>query len=151
MKDKVLDGTRPESLDLEWNVYYKDGTYLKQNYGKGEKNEEHNFSHIKLDEVNEFRLMNKDGDVFAIVDSDNQEIHINGTVFKVEFPRDKNGKEVKGKLVYFRRIRNDFTPDRGVVQTIKYCIGLQANIDGVNKQQYVFINSDGSFTLSQQK
>ena len=135
-----------QTLDFEWKAVYKDGSELIQNYGKGVNGGEHNFSHINQKQVKEFFLNSS----FS-VNIEEQSISILDLKFYVEFPRNKNGEKVKGKLVYFRRIKKDFTPDKGVITDIRYCIGLQANIDGVNYQQYVFINNDKTFTLSQLK
>ena len=138
---QTLEGIRSESLDLEWKAVYENGEALKQEYGT--KNEK-NFGHIDLDKVKEFWLGKN-----VRINVKEQYFVINGLKFFVEFPRNKSGEKAKGKLVYFRRTRNDFTPNKGIITTVRYCLGLQANIDGVNHQQYVFINTDGTFTLSQ--
>lgn len=139
---QTLEGIRTENLDLEWKAVYENGEVLKQKYGT--KNEK-NFGHIDLDKVKEFWL-----GASVCVNMKEQYFIVNGLKFYVEFPRNKSSEKVKGKLVYFRRIRNDFAPT-GTVISIRYCLGLQANIDGVNYQQYLFINNDGSYTLSQKK
>jgi len=140
----------PYEVDFEWVAVYNDKTELKQNFGKGEP-EEHHFGHIDLNNLDLFQLEYIDGSRPFAVSVKGQYIEIFGKRFYIEFPRDSAGQIVKGKLVYFRRVRNDFTPDRGIIITVKHRIGLQAKIDGINKQQFIFINSDGSFTLSQQK
>lgn len=149
MENTVLHGVKPE-LELEWLVIYDDGTELKQNYDKGDAGDEHNFGHIDQDRLREFWLVDETGERHFGVNVRTQSIMIGDVQFYVEFPRDKEGHEIDGKLVYFRRIKNDFAPE-GITTTVRYCIGLQANIDGRNRQQYLFVNMDGSFTLSQQK
>lgn len=138
---------RPPTIELEWIATYNDGSELKQNY---EKENEHHFGHIDQERLTIFRLVNKEGKPIAAINIKDQKLAISGGRFFIEFPRDKDGNKVKGKLVYFRRVRNDFTPN-GIIVSVRYCLGLQANIDGKNYQQYVFINNDGTFTLSQQK
>lgn len=145
-----LEGIRPKELELEWSVLYKDHTELNQNFGVGEENGEHHFGHIDQDNLLLFILGSKEDPRLFTVDIEDQTIEIAGLIFHIEFPHDQNGDIVKGKLVYFRRNRVDFIPE-GPDISVKYCIGLQANIDGKNFQQYVFINPDGTFTLSQQK
>lgn len=151
-----VDAHRPPALELEWLVEYKDGTTLLQNY---EKPDEHHFGHIVLEEVSRFWLVGPEGEKHFGVDLERQAIMVGDVPFLVEFPRDADGHVVKGKLVYFRRIRNDFTPD-GTIVTVRYAIGLQARLTsrssgGVesvqNVQQYLFINNDGTFSLSQAK
>jgi hypothetical protein len=147
---KILQGIRPKTIDLEFLVVYKDGTTLEQRYNVGKEFGEKHFGDIELDKVKEFHLVDRNGNKHYTVNVERQSIFIKGLEFKVQFPRDKEGKEVKGKLVYYRRIRNDFNPE-GIKTNVTYLIGFQALIDGVNKQQYIYVNPDGTFTLSQQR
>jgi len=137
-------------LDLEWVAIHDDGIAMKQNYNLGRDQGEKDFGDIRLDELKEFWLEDKQGNRRFGIILETQTIHINGLNFKVEFPRSKDGKIVSGKLVYFRRIRQDFIPDMATRFLVRYCIGLQANIDGTNYQQFVFIGPEG-YTLSQKK
>lgn len=152
---KTLDGLRAETLSLEWVAVYNDGSELWQHYGKPD---EKHFGHIDLDKLTHLLLVDEDGNKEFGIDVDKQAIMIGGYPFVVEFPRDCDGKVVKGKIVYFRRNRVDVGPE-GQVITVRYALGFQANIMLQGKhgryeknfQQYLFINNDGTFTLSQQK
>jgi hypothetical protein len=148
MEKTTLEGIKPETLELEWLAEYTDDSALRQNY---QREDEHHFGHIDQDKLSVFWLIDSaTGEKLFGVDVHEQTILVGDVPFIVEFPRTKAGEPVKGKLVYFRRVRNDFAPE-GITTTVRYAIGLQANIDGRNHQQYLFINMDGTFTLSQQK
>lgn len=147
MEPTVLEGIKPATLELEWIAEYRDGTTLKQKY---EQSEEKTFGDIDQSKLKQFWLADANGEKHFGIDIDYQSIMIGDVQFIVEFPRNKAGEPMTGKLVYFRRVRNDFAPE-GVTTTVRYAIGFQANIDGRNVQQYLFINMDGTFTLSQQK
>jgi len=144
--DRNVEIQKPK-LDLDWLAVYENGDSLKQNYGK---KDEKNFGDIDLAKLNEFWLVDKEGNQDYGLLPNAQCIVVNGYRFNVDFPRNKKGKEVKPRIVYFRRIRNDFRPE-GQVIVVRYVIGYQAKIDGINYQQYVFINPDSTFTLSQKK
>lgn len=147
MEPTVLEGIKPESLELEWLAEYNDGSTLHQRY---EQTGEKTFGDIDQSKLKQFWLVDSTGDKHFGIDIEKQSILIGDVPFIVEFPRNKAGEVMTGKLVYFRRIRNDFAPE-GTVTTVRYAIGFQANIDGRNVQQYLFVNMDGTFTLSQQK
>ena len=148
METPTITGIKPDKLELEWLAEYTDGYTMSQN---ADQEDEHNFGHIDQDKLENFWLVDSSSDekMFG-VNVKTQAIILGDIPFYIEFPRTKAGTEVTGKLVYFRRIRNDFTPE-GVITSVRYAIGLQANIDGRNHQQYLFVNMDGTFTLSQQK
>jgi len=141
--------------DLQWLAVYNDEAKLLQNYGKGIEGKESTFKDIDQTKLKKLFLvggqLNENLMRSLFIDVEEQLISIFGVKFYIEFPRDKEGNKVKGKLVYFRRVKKDFTPDKGIITIVRHCIGLQANIDGVNHQQYLFINEDGTFTLSQKK
>lgn len=153
-----IEGITVESLDFEWRAIYNDGTKLYQHYGVGNEKGEHHFGHIDQEKLVAFQLVAKDGKMFFGVDLLTQSIIILGLVFHVEFPRDHENNVCKGKLVYFRRVRHDFTAN-GTVTGVRYVLGLQAAVSQTTKkgvvarnyQQYVFVNPDGTFTLSQSK
>lgn len=148
MEQQVLEGIRPETLELEWLAEYGPNDSIRQNY---QKPDEKTFGDIDHDRLEWFWLVDvATGQKHFGISVKKQAIYIGDVPFYVEFPRNKRGEVVTGKLVYFRRIRNDFAPE-GTITTIRYAIGLQANIDGHNRQQYLFVNMDGSFSLSQEK
>lgn len=147
MEPTTIDGIKP-ALTLEWLAEYGPDDCLKQD---ADLPTERHFGHIDQSRLEHFWLVDSEtGEKHYGVDIKRQAIMIGDVPFLVEFPRTKAGEVVTGKLVYFRRVRNDFAPE-GITTTVRYCIGFQANVDGRNHQQYLFINMDGTFTLSQQK
>jgi hypothetical protein len=123
---------------------------LKQNYGLGEENGEHHFGNIELDKLKIFYLIKSDGKKQFGVNVKESYVFIGDTKFIIEFKRSSDNLVVNPKLIFFRRNKIDFNQN-GRKEEIRYCIGLQANIDGINYQQYIFINPDRTFTLSQFK
>lgn len=151
--EKKIEGIRPETLELEWLAIYTDGTSLAQNYGVGRENGERHFGDIDLEKLALFCLVENEVRHFSL-DVKNQAILIGEVPFFVEFPRNVDNTKADSKIVYFRRVRNDFHPE-GTVTTVRYAIGFQAVVQleryKKNFQQYLFINGDGSFSLSQEK
>jgi hypothetical protein len=138
---------RPKEIEIEWLAVYSDNETLKQNY---DINGGNHFGHIDKDRLKSFWLVNKSGERILGVDVVEQCFIVDDKKMYVDFPRNRNNESVKGKLVYFRRIKNVFE-QTGTIVTFRHCLGLQANVDGSNYQQYIFINEDNTFTLSQKK
>lgn len=143
-----LSITRPPEVALEWVVTYKDQSELRQNYGKAD---EKTFGDINLPEVLEFWLEDSNGGRNFGVIPGTGTIIIAGVPIEVKFPKNPDDPNFipDYRLIYFRRIRQDFG---GVVQTIvKHCIGLQATVGDKNYQQLLFVGENGILELAQVK
>lgn len=139
---------RPPEVLYDFTVIYKDGSILKQNYGTPE---EHKFSDINLPEVKEFWLEDKDGNRNFGVIPENGILVIAGVPIEIKFPKNPNDSMFSPdyRLIYFRRIRQDFG---GTVGTfVKHCIGFQATVGDKNYQQLLFVGENGILELAQVK
>lgn len=150
VQEQMKEGITVKSLKFEFEAVYDDGSTLKQNYGVGEKNGEHHFGHIDLKKLKEFWLVNEKGERFAGLIPSELKIIIEKMTFNIEFPKSMKGEKPTVKMVYFRRVRHNFVPDN-IVSTVRYALGYQSLIDGVNYQQFVFLNPDGTYSISQKK
>jgi len=128
-------------LDYEFVCHYKDGSKLLQSFGKLD---EHNFGDIAQEKLEIFELKGK-GKSYK-VNVITGEFNLNG--LKVYF--DDLPIDADYKLIYFRRIREVFE-HTGQETHIKFCLGLQCNDKGKNKQILIFIEEDGSLTISSKK
>lgn len=141
---KAIDGIRPEDLEFEFVCHYNDGTELLQEYGT---ENEKNFGHIDQSKLETFELVSALRNIKLNIKTG--EFDIDG--FKCQFKlRDIPQEDIKRELVYFRRIRNDFTPE-GPVTTVRYGLGWRATIDGQSHIRLILIERDGSYTFMMNK
>ncbi len=138
------------ALDYEFVCHYKGGEVMFQNYGT---EEEKNFGHIDLDNLEVFELYNKKEKKSFELHFHNGMFVLNGqkTKFDLGF---KGGKQLipeEYRLIYFRRIRQDFAQSGGVTITVRHCFGWQTTINDENYQRLIIIEPDGSVTFSNKK
>lgn len=141
-----IDIKRPtkEEVDFEFVVFYKDGTTLRQEY---DTPNEKNFGDIDQDRLEKFVLT--DGKREYSLDINTGKFNLNGMVIRFSFPG-HDEEELDRRLVYFRRVRQDFGPDARPI-SVRSCFGYQVTIDGKNHQRLIFIEEDGSVTISTKK
>lgn len=140
--------TRPPQVTYQFVVIYNNGEILRQNYGTPE---EKAFNDINLPEVREFWLEDEHGNRnFGVIPSMGVLI-VAGIPISVKFPKDPRNpsQPVVYRLIYFRRIRQDFGASVGTF--VKHCIGLQATIADKNYQQILLVGEDGILELVQAK
>lgn len=142
--DFEIKRPRAEKIDFEFVVLYKDGTTLSQQYGTSN---EKNFRDIDQEKLKKFSLTN--GHSEYSLDIETGEFNLNGMVIRFSFPGNDH-KNLDRRLIYFRRILNQFGPGAEGVK-VRSCLGYQVNIGGENHQRLVFIESDGSITISTKK
>lgn len=137
-------------LAYQWVAIYNDNTELKQNYL--DPIDEHHFGHIHLDALREFYLEDSQGNRPYGIFLPEGKIIIGDLELKVKFPVDPdNPGDPDYRLIYFRRIRNDYTSGDLSGQTVKHVIGVQATVAGKNYQQLLFVSEDGKLELGQVK
>lgn len=128
--------------------------------GKGNEDFKKLIDNHGLDKINYFTIK-KDLNVFS-VDLKTGAFHLNGVpIINIELgltTKDKNGNiikfdenKLKRDLIYFRRVKHNFKPDGTVETEQKPCIGWKTKFDNKVYQKLLFLNSDGSFTLSDKK
>lgn len=134
-----------DPFDLEWKAIYDDGTTLLQEKGK---ECEKNFSHINLDKLYSLVIYNPISgmELLTVVPKDNVVFYL-GIEINIEFPNGEDRGE--SRVIYFRRnyVFQNYTKDREV----RHCVGLQRTVDGINYQQLVFLNMDGTIAIAQKK
>ncbi len=154
MNDLSID--RAKTIDYEFECLYPagDGNWQVTHQDYGTPQEKH-FSDIDLEKIEIFRLNGKGR--FYGVDLRNGEMNLNGTSLFFDLgvkalPNGENSRLIPKKytLIYFRRIRNDFTPD-GVIKRMIYCFGWQTDIDGESYQRIICVDEHGRLLVSNKK
>jgi hypothetical protein len=136
-------------LKYQWVVVYKDGSELKQNYLQPD---EHHFGHIDQEQLQDFLLEDENGNRFYGVNVPAGIIYCKGLHLHVKFPPSQEAPgQVEYRIIYFRRIRNDYTEGDLSGQVIKHALGVQATIDGKNYKQLLFVGEDDKLELAQVK
>lgn len=117
-------------MNYEWKANYTDNTSLNQ-FVDGEENR---FGDIELDKLDTFLLRSNQLKTKVLVDIAEGYIYLNGT--RIFFGIENN------RLIYFRRVRQNFGLSKMGSRTINHIVGLQGTVDGKNRKLMFAIDDE---------
>lgn len=151
----AIDNQARSELQLEWVVRYSDNIELKQFDDKA--NEEYHFGHIDQEKLSEFVLVSKaDPKQTVSVNLETGLFYVSGKPLesllidnhKITLGVSFLGKKVENKkLIYFRRVRRDFTMGGPTRVSIAYIIGYEVKVDGRKVKELLQVNPNGTITI----
>ena len=132
-------------LQYVWKAHYMDETKLHQ---FEEDDKETLFKEIEQNKLKFFAIDSKDNDHFVMVNLENGEIVIDGTILTFE---GLVNREEDYRLIYFRRVTKDMISGPGTLKeagtTTRHFIGFQITIDDKNSKVMIEVNDKHQFKI----
>lgn len=149
-----IEVNKQDNLVYEFVCYYNDGHSTLQKFNTPE---ELQFKDIDQDKLILFELT--DGQRSYTVNFQTGEFNLNGTIVNFDLGEVVTNSEgntykifpEKYRLIYFRRVRKDFTPDQGIITSIRFAFGWQTYLNGVNHQRIAIIEPNNTVTFINKK
>lgn len=134
-----------------WKAVFVNGTQLFEYEDNGTQ---HLLREIDESKLEKFEIYNEEGKKFS-VNVKTGEFDLNGLRMQsYSMPKvlkEDGTSDLEYRIVWFKRIRKDFTPDNGVITTIQYVLGMQTTYEDKNYKQLVWIQEDGSILINGDK